>query len=269
MTICISVEVAEGLVFAADSAVVLQGPLQTASGIQQTILQTFEYASKVAQVKDYPIGVMTWGTASIRDRTVQSLVMEFEYGYPSMLENSEYSVKTIASDLVAFIDKSYQAAFQDEERFPIMGLAIGGYSSKSFFAEQYTVLFPDSKELDRVRPDQPDGKPSFGSSWFGQGDALMRLIKGYDPKALDDLIKRGVDKAIIQQWIDDSVPELPLIFDGMPLQDAIDFAEYAARVVIGRWRFGLGSPICGGEVDIAVIRPGSFKWARSKQWTIK
>jgi hypothetical protein len=55
----------------------------------------------------------------------------------------------------------------------------------------------------------------------------------------------------------------------MPLQDAIDFAEYAVEVVVGRFRFGHGPPLCGGDTDIAVVTPGNFEWAKRKLWVIK
>ena len=83
MTICVAVKVAEGLVFAADSTTSLEGRKVDDQGnmVQAGIVQTFEHASKVTQVKDYPIGVMSWGAASIGPRTIQSLIMEFEYDY--------------------------------------------------------------------------------------------------------------------------------------------------------------------------------------------
>jgi hypothetical protein len=47
VTICVAVKVAEGLVLAADSAVVLEGVIQTPQGPVQTIIQNYEYANKV------------------------------------------------------------------------------------------------------------------------------------------------------------------------------------------------------------------------------
>ena len=82
MTICVSVRVAEGLVLAADSAVMLMGSVKTPQGQAVGVVQTFAFANKVARVHDYPVGVMTWGAGSISDRSIQSLIMEFEYNYP-------------------------------------------------------------------------------------------------------------------------------------------------------------------------------------------
>jgi hypothetical protein len=276
VTICVSVLSAEGLVFAADSVVTLTGILQDDKGNRQvSVIQTFNYANKVTHLKDYPIGVMAWGLASFGDRSIQSLIMEFEYGYPSMAANSQYTVKKVAQDLVDFIKKRYEDYFKTApEPLPppehrILGMLIGGFSSKSFYAEQYQYEFPTSTELREPRPRKPDGTPTFGASWFGMTDALVRLIKGFDLSSLQELINRGVDKVVIQKWIDDQVSDLPLIFDGMPLQDAIDFAEYCVQVTIGRFRFSPGIAACGGDIDIAVMRPSSFTWAKRKQWSIK
>ena len=157
------------------------------------------------------------------------------------------------------------------EAEPQLGLLIGGYSYKKFFPDLYTITFPcsDKLKIDAVRQTKPDQPPDFGCNWYGQTDALVRLIKGYDKAGMNELVNRGVDKDIIQKWVDDSVTELPLVFDGMPLQDAVDFAEFAVNVVIGRYRFGIGPPTCGGAVDIAVIRPNNFDWAQRKRWSIK
>src|SRR5262249_40118046 len=129
--------------------------------------------------------------------------------------------------------------------------------------------FPHSTGWEPPRGNKPDGSPSFGASWFGAVDALTRLIKGYDPGALGELIRRGVDRNLMQKWAGDWVSRLPLGFDGLPIQDAIDFANWATQVVIGRFRFGIGPPLCGGDVDIAVITPRNFQWAQRKQWAIK
>lgn len=269
MTICVAVKVGEGLVMAADSATILEGTAVTAQGTQTGVLQAFSYANKVMQVKDYPIAVMSWGIASIRDRSIQSLVMEFEYDYKSIRGNSNYTVRQVADDLLSFIRSRYDDAFHAEPKKPVLGLFIGGYSARQFFAEEYFYEFPQSADWVDPRPNQPDGRPSFGANWYGQTNALTRLIRGVDVAALSELVKRGVDKNLIQKWVDDGVTEYPLVFDGMPIQDAIDFAEYAINITIGWFRFGLGPPLCGGDIDIGVITPMDFQWAKRKQWAIK
>ena len=269
MTICVSVSVAEGLVLAADSAVTLQGQVKTSGGTANGVLQQFNFANKVTRFKDYPIGIMSWGSASISDRSIQSLVMEFEHTYQSVEEwTKPFTVLDVAHDLLQFMKNRYNNAYTDTKQQPALGMFVGGYPQNEFFADAYTCEFPKKVGWSQVRPKTPDGRPSFGANWFGQTGPLLRLIKGYDPQGLSELIKRGADKAIVQKWVDDSISEFPLIFDGMPLQDAIDFASYATQVVTGAFRFGVGPPLCGGDVDIAVITPTTFRWAQRKQWAI-
>lgn len=251
---------------AADSAIILQGDANTPLGPQRQILQTFLYATKVSQVKDYPMGLMTWGLGSINSRSIQSLVMEWEYAHKTA---KPFRMRPVATDLLAFIAARYDAAYPKPTPDQILGLFVGGYSENEFFSSQFTCEFPGQRSWQVVRADKAKGVPDFGANWYGASDALQRLFLGFDPASLQKLIDRGADPGIIRAWVDAHEPGLPIVFDGMPLQDAIDFAQYAAQVVIGRWRFGLGASIVGGDVDVAVMRPGSFDWAERKRWSIK
>ncbi len=269
MTICVSVRIPEGLILAADSMVTLEGTMNTPKGPQTGVLQTFEFANKLTRIKDYPIGVMTWGIASISDRSIPSLLMEWEHDYISLEDALTFTVKNVADALQKFIDERYNKVYPATAKRPTLGLFIGGYSHSQFFSDQYFCEWPNKTAWQEVRPNKPDGSPDFGANWFGQTNALSRLIHGYDKVGINELIKRGADKTIVQKWIDDHVSELPLVFDGMPLQDAVDFANYAVQLTIGRFRFAIGVPVCGGNVDIAVITPNAFQWAQRKQWAIK
>jgi hypothetical protein len=269
VTICVGVRVAEGLVLAADSAVSLQGVVDSPQGPQQVLLQTFSYGNKVTRVKDYPIGVMTWGLASIEARSIQSLIMEFEYSYKSTEDNLGYSVRTVADDLLSFIRDRYEAAYPTPTDDQGLGLYVGGFSAGEFFSSQYAYQFPSDTDWTVMHADREDGNKDFGASWWGLTDPLTRLIRGFSGPSLDELVRRGADQTIVRQWAEDGASGLPLVFDGMPLQDAVDFAEFAVQVTIGSFRFASGPPLCGGDVDIAVIRPGTFQWAQRKQWAIK
>ena len=269
MTICVAVSVGEGLVMAADSATTLEGELQTPTGKQHSVLKTFIYGNKLTQIKDYPIGIMSWGLASIEDRTILSLIMEFEHSYPDMKLNPGYTVRSVADDFLKFFEPKYKNYCQSVGTNPTLGLYIGGYSASQFFSEAFHVEWPATPRWTVVRLQQANGRPNFGANWFGQKRALTRLVLGYDLEQLEDLLKRGVNKKTIEDSINSQVAHMPLVFDGMPIQDAIDFAAYATAVTIGWFRFAIGASLCGGDVDIAVITPSGFHWAQRKEWTIK
>jgi hypothetical protein len=61
----------------------------------------------------------------------------------------------------------------------------------------------------------------------------------------------------------------PIIYEGMPLQDAIDLAVYLVNVTIGHSRFAVGPPVCGGQIDVATITSRGFQWIRRKSWQVK
>ena len=142
---------------------------------------------------------------------------------------------------------------------------IGGYSAGHFFSEQFVGLLPFASAPTPVFPDA-SGKPHFGASWYGQTDVLTRIVRGYANDTMRALEKMGVPTTTLQDCMNTAPAHLPIIFDGMPLQDAIDLADYLTSAVIGSQRFCAGPAGCGGPVDIAVIRPANFAWARHKAW---
>jgi hypothetical protein len=53
----------------------------------------------------------------------------------------------------------------------------------------------------------------------------------------------------------------------MPVQDAIELAEYLVETTKGYYRFLPGADIVGGDTDIAVVtRHEGFKWIKRKHY---
>jgi hypothetical protein len=285
MTICVSVKVSEGLVLAADSAAAIQGMIQDPTGKSSAgILKTYDHVRKLSHIKDYPIGTLTWGTALVGARSVESLIKQYEYSLNSLGEEEEkirerrmrgdakseerpqYSVQDIAAGLLKHVKGVYETEFTSHpaDRQPPLGILVSGYSSGEFFPEQWLIELPVSSELKPIRP-EVNGKPDFGTNWFGLSDAIVRLHWGRDDQAINILaehFKTPPDE--IRRLL--AKLQYPVFFDGMPLQDAIDYAVYLVNVVIGRFRFVVGAPLCGGEIDVAVITPNTFTWVQRKSW---
>jgi hypothetical protein len=288
MTICVSVKVSEGLVLAADSTSTLQGSLVMPDGTisPPQILKTFNHARKLSHIKDYPIGTLAWGGGEIGSRTIESLIKEYEYHLPSLEEEYEklkerrmrgesavdtdfpYSVEQIAKNLFRHVKGAYEAAHANTpvEQRPVTGILVSGYSAGQFFPEQWALDIPNSPEIIRIRPDE-SGKPVFGANWYGMTDAIVRLHWGRDDQALALLAQRfQVEVSEIHSILEPF--QYPVPFEGMPLQDAIDYAVYLVNVVIGRFRFSIGPEFCGGDIDVAVVTPDAFTWIRRKSWRI-
>lgn len=288
VTICVSVKVGEGLVLASDSTAVVQGAITGPDGKSQTgILKTYDHARKLSHVKDYPIGTLSWGMALIGSRSVESLIKEYEHTLSSLSEEEdklrekrmrgeaehserhEYSVKAIADGLYSHIASFYKQEFPEapEEALPELGILVSGYSTGQFFPEQWLLQFPGGARPQEIRPNV-DGKPDFGANWYGLTDAIVRLHWGRDDNLIDIVSQRfGVALEEAQSLLSET--QYPVFFNGMPLQDAIDYAVYLVNVVIGRFRFVVGAPLCGGEIDVAVITPNTFTWIQRKTWKIR
>jgi hypothetical protein len=278
MTICIAVKVSEGIVLAADSTAAIMGWIENPPGGEPGILKTYDYARKLSHIKDYPIGTLSWGTSLIGSRSVESLIKEYEYSLPSLVEETEkikqkknkigapfkYSVKGIASGLFKHFNRFYQSELGDSANKTELGILVSGYSSGVFFPEQWLFTLPGSTKLQGVRPDI-NRKPDFGANWFGLTDAIIRLHYGRDDRIIAKLADHfNVPQAEILGLLHEF--QYPVYFNGMPLQDAIDYAIYMVNVVIGRFRFVIGAPLAGGEIDVAVITPNAFTWIERKMW---
>jgi hypothetical protein len=57
--------------------------------------------------------------------------------------------------------------------------------------------------------------------------------------------------------------ESPVIYDGMPVQDAINFVVFILQTTIGLATFESGVPSCGGPSQIATVLPeDGFQWVK-------
>ncbi len=60
---------------------------------------------------------------------------------------------------------------------------------------------------------------------------------------------------------------VPLVEAPMPIQDAIDLAEFLVHTTVGFTRFKRGAPTVGGPIESAAItKHEGFKWVRRKHY---
>lgn len=279
MTIAISIKVGEGLVYAADST---SSFFDNTAG-QSRLAQSFHHARKLIQLEDYPIGIMTFGLGSIGARNLESLVAEFENGLIPLAARPAgdvYTVEAIATDLKDFLAAKYDAEFPipapapapdggaaPPDPRPQMGVIMGGYSRGQFFADEFVIGFPGGT----VTRTRDNTAADVGALWWGVTTPIMRLVLGFDPDLHQWFLDQEVDPAEVGNILSELRGRMQwnILFDGMPLQDAIDFGVYLANVTIGHSRFVVGPPVCGGHVDVATITHRGFSWVRQKQNIVK
>jgi hypothetical protein len=266
MTIIASVKVRDGIVLATDS--MNQVSQRLPSG-QVATIKTYSNARKLFRVKELPIGIMTYGLGNIGARSIESLVLEFSRSLSTFVKKP-YKVKAVSLGLHGFIKKVYDEAFQgipmeQKQKELRLGFLVGGYSPRKFLAHEWEFELPQSENIREIRKED-----KFGSSWRGVPVPFSRLYNGFDgriPKALKDA---GVADNIIEEVINVEKWRMPIAYDGMPVQDAINFAIYILETTIGAATFEVGTaPSCGGPLQVAAILPDKgWQWVQEPKLII-
>jgi len=106
---------------------------------------------------------------------------------------------------------------------------------------------------------------------------LDRLLLGYDAglrSVFEQVLQQGgVPPAHLGGAVDGLLTQvtqgfdIPLYTPPMPIQDAIDLAEFLVRTAIDFTRFRAGSPTVGGPIETAAItKHDGFMWVRHKEY---
>jgi hypothetical protein len=248
MTIVASVKVRDGLILATDSMTQIHG--QSPQGPPQ-FLKGYENARKLFQVGKLPIGVMTYGLGNIGQRSMEGLIREFS----STKLGQRKKVETIAQALYGFIKGKYEEqGYAQLQEPPALGFYIAGYSPNGHFPEEWEFVLPRDAKAVRVRASE-----DFGANWRGIDFPFTRLWMGFGLRIPERLAAKGWSQKEIGELVGDL--QTPALYDGMPVQDAVNFANYILRVTIGYTEFSVGHSACGGPIQLATVLPDEeFKW---------
>jgi len=185
----------------------------------------------------------------IGNRSIEGLVLDFyddlgPLGAPETIEESSEAFH-------AFIRCYYDAEFGGLplEQRSVLGFFVAGYSDGQPFPEEFEFLFPRDDAPVAARP--ADG---FGASWRGIDLPFTRIYKGFDPYVVPlRLQAEGLSEDAIERVLSPDALETAVIFDGMPIQDAVNFAVYILETTIGWATFAIGMASCGGFLQVATI----------------
>lgn len=275
MTIAISIKINDGLVLATDSASTLLG--QNPQG-QLQVINVYNNANKLFNLrKGFPIGAITWGAGSIGQASISAVVKDLRQRFTGSdpdhkdwkLDEHSYTVEAVANRFKEFIfDDLYEQAFKNfPQQKPSLGFIIAGYSANSAMAEEYQI---DIQNGACTGPRLLRKLEEVGATWAGEPEALNRLIMGYSfmlPSLLQAQL--GAQPAQMNQAMTNILPQiqLPAVLAAMPLQDAIDLAEFMVDLTIQFARFRPGAQTVGGPVEVAAIsKHEGFRWVKRKYY---
>jgi len=276
MTIAISFRVSDGVVLAADSASTLLA--QTATGTEA--VQVFNNANKIFNLrKGLPVGAITWGAGSIGRASTSTLMKDLRDRFSGRdsahvdwhIDQANYTVLGVAERVKQFIyDECYVPTFQAWQTKPVLGFIVAGYSAGEGMAREYRIdidAIGNCTGPVEINPDQ------CSICWNGEPEAITRLVLGFSAQ-LPELVRQALPnvppdqvnnafetaKATLQQ-------ATPLIYDPMPIQDAIDLADFLVELTKKFSRYTPGAATVGGPAEVAVItKHEGFKWVKRKHY---
>lgn len=271
MTIALALKVHDGLVVAADSATTLTST--DASG-EASVVNVFNHANKIVNLhKSLPVTLMTWGRGNIGQQSIATLAKDLRRRFQGIsglnewrVDPSNYKVEDIAQLVSRF--------FQEELAEPgnvapggssTMGLFVGGFSAGSRQSESF-VIGANGGTCDSPIPVL---EQEAGAQWWGQTEAITRLLLGFSAATEAALVNLGVPSTEAPGYVEALKAQVstPIISAPMPIQDAIDLAEFLVDTTIKFTRFSPGADTVGGPIEIAAItRHEGFKWVRRKHY---
>lgn len=261
MSICVALNLSDGVVMAVDSAITMF------SGTG-TISKVFLDADKLFQLGKLKVGIATYGVASLHGRTIGSFVREFA-GDKANADLPDLDLKEIVERLRKFIFAYYRSFGEqvygkpfdeiDDNLKGILGLVIGGFSPGSFQSEIWEIMIPTNKtEHSAVQRNAPG---AYGINWFASSIPINRYIKGIDP-ALSVKLKTEFEKMLGREITADEQKrfgeilgehEYRISSEGMPIQIGIECAKFLVNFVIGHYTFSETHPIVGGKTKVGVV----------------
>ena len=192
-------------------------------------------------------------------RSIQGLMGDFK---PAPRTKS---IRTVVRAIYSYFKSAYDSQFSDvgAGQAPELGIFVAGYTPGRPFAEEWEFVLPSYDRAAPVR--SPD---TFGASWRGIVMPFTRLYMGYDPRLRQKLRDAGQNDQAINDIL--SGFAMNVVYDGMPMQDAANFAAYIVRTTIAAATFEAGAPTCGGPLQVASIHPHrSFEWVTRPSLTVE
>lgn len=273
MSVALVINVHDGVILAADSAstLILGVPTGEQAGIPApTIANVYNNANKISNLyKGKPIGCVTFGAGSIGSASISTLLKDFREKITKdkdYFNGENYSMERVAGLLGEFLTGESNKLPQTEPR-PTLGIFLAGYSTGAALGERWALNIQAGQAQPPVRLHKPE---EVGINWGGEGgEAVSRLVLGYSsalPSILTELLKPA---QLVDQVMGVLAPRMQaaVIFAPMPIQDAIDLAEFLVHTAIQFSRFSPGAQVVGGPIEIAAItKHEGFKWIQRKHY---
>ncbi len=274
MTVCVAIKVHDCIVFAADSASTL---VSFSENDQSTVTNIWDHGIKVFNLhRKLPIVAMTagmghFGPASISDLT-KDLRVELSKDNGT-LDTDNYSVEKVVGYALDFFKKKYDAIAAKPSSPHTFEFWIGGYGSVGGFGTRGKIWKISIQDGEAMVQELVKADDDAMIVWGGQNKAISRLIHGFDSEALSVFGEVFDELGLSQKSSLQAISRIkqqcqtPLVDSTMPVQDAINLADFLVDVTKRYFAFLPGANVVGGETDIATVtKHEGFKWIKRKHY---
>ncbi|MCD6193322.1 MAG: hypothetical protein DRJ11_09500 [Candidatus Aminicenantes bacterium] len=241
MSLVITVYVPEGIVMASDSRQFLTVEVKTHEGKDLKIeTPTSDAVTKTLLLEDQRTGVSYFGAALLAGVPIASHIKKF-------IEEE----MTAADDIISIPKKLinyFRKLFPDTDT----GFHVAGYKKEIKISIPHVYFCHVGRNIVERRNINPDGSIRYGATWSGEIDILTSIL---NPVTIKD--ESGRERVIR--------PVAPIAWDGMTLQDAIDFSIYAIQTTIDTMRFQARPKTVGGPIDVLLLTPEEVRWIQCKE----
>ena len=258
------------VVFAADSASSLVG---TTPNGDPVVFNVYQHGNKIFNLyKGKPIAAMTCGMAHMGDASIAALAKDFRRIITkgiggNKIDPEDCTVKGVAERAHAF----FAAKYNEIDPAPVgdhgFEFWVGGYGSAWDGAEIWKIVIRNGEVLPL---ELVVGQDISGFvAWGGQPQPIHRLIIGFDERLGEALEAAGLASDATQQVLAQVRQQLqtPLVEAPMPVDDAIQLADFLVDLTKRYFAFLPGADSVGGATDIATVtKHEGFKWIRRKHF---
>ena len=271
MAFSVTVYVPGGIVMASDSRQMITIERRTPEGEKLPPLQTIasDFAYNTLLLEKQRIGISFWGNSLIGglrpethlnlieeglettapvDETIDKIMCYFEEriaeaNAPFQLDDSD-GLHDVTNKLTSYFgERSAQAD---------ISFHIAGFKKEPEESIPHVyACHVGKKERNRVNLDINKGRVKYGCTWGGQSDVISTILKPYQVLGAENKPAPAL--------------RVPIVYESMNLQDAVDFAIYAVQTTIDTIRFQARPKTVGGPIDVLLITPDEARWIQRKE----
>jgi hypothetical protein len=214
---------------------------------------------------------MTWGLGNIGSDSVTTLAKDLRVllmgrRHEYHIDPEDYTIEQVAVKARKFLFEDKFAALAVKPKAEL-SFYVGGYSSNSSSPECWVIKIQSGSNSSPA-PERL-GDPGGGLYWGGQPEAISRLVLGISSNHIKALENAGLtpDQAKAASASLTRNLQVQLLHGAMPVQDAVDLADFLVETTKRFVRFLPGADTVRGDTDIAVVtKHEGFKWVRRKHY---